>query len=310
MVKWLSLLAIFSLVLCLPALAQKQIKVVTTTNIIADSARNIAGNRMVIESLMGEGVDPHLYKASPGDIRRLSSADLILFNGLHLEGKMADILHNLGSRKKTVEVTRDIPREQLRAPAEFQGFFDPHVWFDVRLWSIACRTIREALIETDPAGKEVFEANFAKYFGELEKLDTWTRERIQTIPPSTRILVTAHDAFGYFGKTYGLTVRGIQGLSTDSEASLRDINLLVDLLVDKKVPAVFVESSVPAKMIEALAEGARGRGQQVRVGGELFSDSLGKYGSPEGTYIGMVKHNVDTIVKGLTGVPASGSPHL
>ncbi|MBX3356945.1 MAG: zinc ABC transporter substrate-binding protein [Phycisphaeraceae bacterium] len=275
------------------------LSVVATTGMIADVARNVAGDRAAVTALMGEGVDPHMYKASPGDVRLLTSADLVLYNGLHLEGRMADVLVKMAQRHPTVQVTDAIPEDRLREPPEFQGHFDPHVWFDVSLWMLATERTRDALIEIDPAGKPGYNERSAAYLEELARLDAWARERIATIPADRRVLVTAHDAFGYFGRAYGMEVRAIQGISTDSEASMRDINALVDMLVKDRIPAVFVESSVPRKTIEALVEGARARGHNVKIGGELFSDAMGPSGTPEGTYIGMVRHNVDVIVAAL-----------
>jgi manganese/zinc/iron transport system substrate-binding protein len=250
---------------------------------------------------MGEGVDPHLYKASPADARLLAEADLILYNGLHLEGRMADVLVRLARSRPTVQVTESIPEDQLREPPEFQGQYDPHVWFDVSLWMKVVERTRDALTELDPLGREAFQANAASHLQELEALHAWCRGELARVPRERRILVTAHDAFGYFGRAYGLEVLGIQGISTDSEPSIQDINRLVDLLVERRVPAVFVESSVPRKTIEALVEGARARGHAVAIGGELFSDAMGRAGTPEGTYVGMVRHNVNTIVRALLG---------
>ncbi len=296
---------------CRPAAAgQAPLRVVTTTGMIADAARNVAGNRAGVTALMGEGVDPHLYKASPADARLLAEADLILYNGLHLEGRMADVLVRMARSRPTVQVTESIPENQLREPPEFKGQYDPHVWFDVSLWMKVVERTRDALTELDPQGREAFQANAARHLQELEALHTWCREELARVPRERRVLVTAHDAFGYFGRAYGLEVLGIQGISTDSEPSIQDINRLVDLLVERRVPAVFVESSVPRKTIEALVEGARARGHSVAIGGELFSDAMGRAGTPAGTYVGMVRHNVNTIVRALLGeTPApSGKP--
>ncbi len=285
---------------CEPERGAEPITIVATTGMIADAARNVAGDRAKVTALMGEGVDPHLYKASPGDARLMSDADLILYNGLHLEGKMADALVKLARRKPTVQVTESIPESLLREPPEFQGQYDPHVWFDVSLWMNVAERIRDALAEHDPAGKETYAANASGYIEELRVLHEWCKEELQRIPREKRVLVTAHDAFGYFGRAYGLEVKAIQGISTDSEPPLTVINDLVDLLVSRRISAVFVESSVPRKTIEALVEGASARGHRVTIGGQLFSDAMGREGTPEGTYVGMVRHNVNTIVKALT----------
>ncbi len=285
---------------CEPGRDAEPIKIVATTGMIADAARNVAGDRAKVTALMGEGVDPHLYKASPGDARLMSDADLILYNGLHLEGKMADALVKLARRKPTVQVTESIPESLLREPPEFQGQYDPHVWFDVSLWMNVAERIRDALAEHDPAGKETYAGNASRYVEELRALHEWCKEELQQIPREKRVLVTAHDAFGYFGRAYGLEVKAIQGISTDSEPPLTVINDLVDLLVSRRINAVFVESSVPRKTIEALVEGASARGHRVTIGGQLFSDAMGREGTPEGTYVGMVRHNVNTIVRALT----------
>lgn len=279
--------------------ASNKLKVITTTGMIADIASQIAGDRAAVQPLMGQGVDPHLYKASPGDVRLMQDADLILFNGLHLEGRLADVLVKLAARKPTVQVTATIPESRLRQPAEFQGHFDPHVWFDIQLWSLAAQRTRDALIERDPAGKAEFQQRADDYLNRLDELDAWTRTQIASIPKERRVLVTAHDAFGYFGQAYDIEVLAIQGISTDSEASIKDMNRLVDLLVARKVPAVFVESSVPHKTIEALVQACQARNHTITVGGELFSDAMGAPNTPEGTYIGMVTHNVTTIVEAL-----------
>ncbi|MCL4234742.1 MAG: zinc ABC transporter substrate-binding protein, partial [Deltaproteobacteria bacterium] len=245
------------------------------------------------------GTDPHLYKASESDIRLLSGADIVFYNGLHLEGKLGDILVSLARRKPVIPVSGRIDPSKLREPPEFQGNYDPHIWFDVSMWMSAVEAIRDGLGEIAPAHKADFEKNAAACATELQALHQWVGEQIQTIPPERRVLITAHDAFGYFGRAYGMEVRGIQGISTESEAGVKEINALVDLISSRGVKAVFVESSVPRKNVEALVEGARSRGAAVSVGGQLFSDAMGAEGSPEGTYVGMVRHNVNTIVASL-----------
>jgi manganese/zinc/iron transport system substrate-binding protein len=288
-----------------PALAahprEGPLNVIATTGHIADTASRIAGDRARVRALMGEGVDPHLYKATPGDTRALADADLILYNGLHLEGRLADTLVRMSRRTLTVQVTDAIPEDLLREPPEFDGHFDPHVWFDVSLWKLVADRIAAALTEADPGGKDAFARNVDAFKRELDELNAWVAHRVATIPPERRVLVTAHDAFGYFGAAYGLRVLAIQGISTDSEASLKSINQLVDTVVAEKIPAVFVETSVPRKAVDALIEGARARGRTLVIGGELFSDALGKPGTPEGTYVGMIRHNTEAIVAALAG---------
>ncbi len=288
------------------AAAQERPKVLATTSIIADFAKRLAGDELSVSALMGEGIDPHLYKASPGDMRRLYDADLILFNGLHLEGKMADVLEKIGARKPAIAVTASIDRSLLRQPAEFAGNYDPHVWFDVQLWKSAAEEVAAALTKAAPGSASAISARLSALRDELSALHSWCKEEIQSVPKEGRVLVTAHDAFGYFGRAYDIEVLAIQGMSTDSEASLQDINHLVETLASRHIPAVFIESSVPQKTIQALVEGSQARGHHVVIGGELFSDALGSAGSPEGTYIGMIKHNVKTIVTALRSQEVSG----
>lgn len=304
----LILISLFSGIAC----AQQQspppsrpLSVVATTGMIADVARQIGGSRAHVIALMGEGVDPHTYKATPGDVRQMSDADIIFYNGMHLEGRMADVMVKLAARRKIVQVTESIDESLLREPEEFQGHYDPHVWFDVSLWKQVAKRITRAYVEQDPQRRDEYTRAGEAYSAVLDELDAYARSTLATIPASSRVMVTAHDAFGYFGRAYDLEVTAIQGISTDSEASLKDINALVDTLVSRKIPAVFIETSVPPKTIQALVEGARGRGHEVTIGGALFSDAMGKYGTPEGTYVGMILHNVDTITRALGGqVPA------
>ncbi|MCC6696624.1 MAG: zinc ABC transporter substrate-binding protein [Candidatus Hydrogenedentes bacterium] len=275
------------------------LKVTATIGMIADVANQIAGEHAEITGLMGPGVDPHLYKATRGDLDKLTGADLILYNGLHLEGKMADVLVQMAHKVRTVQVTDGIPQDLLREPPEFAGQFDPHVWFDVSLWARVSDRIRDALIEADPANKADYEANAAAYRKQLEELDAYAREQIATIPKEQRVLVTAHDAFGYFGRAYDIEVMGLQGISTTAEYGLQDLTRLVDIIVQRKIKAVFVESSISPKSIEALVRGVQDKGAEVKIGGQLFSDAMGQAGTPEGSYLGMVRHNVDTIVGAL-----------
>jgi manganese/zinc/iron transport system substrate-binding protein len=275
------------------------LRVVATTGIIADTAARIAGPHARITALMGPGVDPHLYKASEGDVRRLSEADLILYNGLHLEGKMGDILTRLARSRPVVAVTEEIPVGLLREPPEFAGQYDPHVWFDVSMWQHTLDPIARELAALDPAHAQEFKANAAAYGKELKALDAWVKARIGALPPDRRVLVTAHDAFGYFGRRYGMEVVGIQGISTLSEAGLHDVDRVAGIIVDRRVKAIFVESSVPRRSIEAVQAGVRSRGHEAAIGGQLFSDSLGAAGTPAGTYLGMVRANADTIFNAL-----------
>lgn len=275
------------------------LQVVTTTGMIGGTTARIAGELAQVVALMGPGIDPHLYKASESDVRRLSEADLILYNGLHLEGKMGDILVKLARTRPVVAVSETLPEGELREPPEFAGQYDPHIWFDVRLWSHTVEPITAALIELLPEREAELRANAEALTAELLELDRWVQERISEIPEERRLMVTAHDAFGYFGRRYGIEVVGIQGISTLTEAGLQDVERVVDLVVGWRVPAMFVESSVPRRSIEAVQQACAARGHQVAIGGKLFSDAMGAAGTAEGTYPGMVRHNVDTVVEAL-----------
>lgn len=274
-----------------------RVHAVATTGMVADLVRNVGGDRVAVTALMGPGVDPHLFKASEGDVARLQQAQIIFYNGLHLEGRMGDILVKMAREKPTVAVAERVPEELLLVTED--GVEDPHIWFDVSLWMRAVDVVRDSLIELDPAGRTVYEQNAAAYREELAELHTYAGEQLAAIPAGRRVLVTAHDAFGYFGRAYDVEVRGLQGISTATEYGLADLQQTVDLLVERQIKAVFVESSVPRSSVEALVAGAAARGHAVTIGGELFSDALGAEGTPEGTYVGMVRHNVNTIVAAL-----------
>ncbi|CAM3978290.1 zinc ABC transporter substrate-binding protein [Paenibacillus alkaliterrae] len=277
-----------------------KLKVTATIGMIADVVQEIGGEHVEVSGLMGAGIDPHLYKASQGDVKKLDDADVIFYNGLHLEGKMVEIFENLENRKPTVAVSSYLTEEQLHSdPAAGEGMHDPHIWFNVKLWISAAEVIRDSLAEKDSANADYYKEQAAAYIEELEELDAYVREQIALIPEANRILVTAHDAFGYFGSAYGLTVTGLQGINTMSETGAKDVSTLRDYLVENKIKAVFIESSVPKKSIESVIEGAGQLGHEVTIGGELFSDAMGDAGTVEGTYIGMVRHNVDTIVAAL-----------
>ena len=279
------------------------LRIVATTGMVGDAARRIGGEHVAVTTLMGPGVDPHLYKASEGDVRLLAEAGLILYNGLHLEGKMGDVLVKMARTRPVVAVSEDLPREELREPPEMAGQYDPHVWFDVALWAKTLAPIERELARLVPDQAATFAANRQAYETELAALDAWVRERILTIPEEQRVLITAHDAFGYFGRRYGIRVVGLQGISTLAEAGLKDVERVVDEIVAKRIPAIFVESSVPRRAIEAVESAVRARGHEVVIGGQLFSDALGAADSPAGNYPGMVRANVDTIVRSLGGAP-------
>ncbi|MGC8741528.1 MAG: metal ABC transporter solute-binding protein, Zn/Mn family [Candidatus Sumerlaeaceae bacterium] len=276
-----------------------RLRVVATTSIVADMVHQIAGDRIELHALMGAGVDPHLYKASEGDVLRIAQADVVFYNGLHLEAKMADVLEKISKRVRTVAVTARIPRERLLRTEANHETPDPHVWFDVGLWRLTVPEIRDALSELDPASSDTFHRNAAAFDRELQELDAYIRTRAATIPARQRVLITAHDAFRYFGRAYGFEVVGLQGISTASEAGTNDIERLARLITERHVRAIFVESSVPQRTVRAVQQAVRARGGDVAIGGELFSDALGNPGTPEGTYVGMVRYNIETIVKAL-----------
>jgi manganese/zinc/iron transport system substrate-binding protein len=277
----------------------QRLKVVTTTGILRDAIANIVGDAADVESIMGSGVDPHLYKATQGDLNKLTGADVIIYNGLHLEGKMGEVLEKLSRQKTVIAAGEGIPEILLRSSSQFQGSYDPHLWFNVSLWMQVVTHLSSELQKKDPQHAEIYQQQTAEYLQALSGLHNEVKAAIAAIPEKQRILITAHDAFGYFGDAYGIQVRGLQGISTVSEFGLQDVSSLVKFIVDNKIKAVFVESSVSPKAIEAVVEGSRQRGHQVQIGGTLYSDALGADGTPEGTYIGMVRYNVNTIVSSL-----------
>ncbi len=280
-------------------LSNRKLKIVTTTGILADAVVNITQDLADVEAIMGPGVDPHLYKATQGDLQKLQDADIIIYNGLHLEGKMGEVLENLAKRKTVIAATDGLQETQLRKALEFSTTFDPHIWFDVALWKKTVEFISLQIQKKDPKNQEIYSANTLKYGNQLDSLHNWAQVQIASIPAPQRILVTAHDAFGYFGRAYKIQVKGLQGISTVSEFGLRDVSELVNLIVGNKIKAVFVESSVSPKAIEAVVAGCRDRGHEVKIGGTLYSDALGAPETEAGTYVGMVRQNVQTIVKAL-----------
>ena len=281
-------------------------KIVCTTGMIADVVRAVVGDMAVVEGLLGTGVDPHLYKPTRADVVKLSSADVVFYNGLHLEGKMSVVLDGLMSGERTVVAVADAalqrrPDLELKESAGAAGQVDPHLWMNVEGWIVVLDVIADALCEYSPVNASEFRANASVYRARLERLNAYVAASLSTIPERQRILVTAHDAFGDRGEAYGIEVRGIQGLSTESEAGLRDLEDLVDSIVESNLPAVFAETSVADKYVRALVEGAASRGCLVAIGGNLFSDAMGVPGSYEGTYIGMMDHNATTIANALGG---------
>ena len=283
-------------------IGERTINVVTTTGMIADITKNVGGDRVQVTALMGPGVDPHLYKASEGDVIRLQETDVVFYNGLHLEAQMGDVLERLNDFGiKTVPVTDKIDRALLQSPPEFRGNYDPHVWFDVTLWMKAVEQVRDTLMEIDAGSAAQYESRAGVYLAELEALHHYVLDQANTIPEEQRVLITAHDAFNYFGRAYGFQVRGLQGISTEAQAGTADVQGLAAFIAENQIPAVFVESSVPQRNIEAVQAAVRAKGFEVKIGGSLFSDAMGSEGTPEGTYAGMVRHNIDTIVSALAG---------
>jgi len=275
-----------------------KLKVVTTTTIIADVIKQLSGDLVEVEALMGPGVDPHLYKASAGDVKRMTNADMVVYNGLHLEGRMGEVFENI--KDKIIFAANENLDESLLLDFETNpGYFDPHVWFDVQMWKGATERMAQGLKELDPDNIAKYDENLARYLNELDKLDQYVRNRTEELDEDHRILVTAHDAFQYFGNQYGFDVRGLQGISTDAEAGTSDVRNLADFIVEKQIKAIFVESSVPRKNIEALQEAVKAKGFDVEIGGELYSDSTGDAGTDAESYIGTVKENIDTIVDAL-----------
>ena len=277
-------------------------RVTTTVGMVTDIVRQVVGDKAVITGIVGAGVDPHLYKATRNDVAALMEADIVFYSGLMLEGKMADALFRVGHSGKPVHaVTEELDEQYLLEPKEMAGHHDPHVWMDASAWARSVEVVARSLAAFDPPNAAFYRENARQYVQQLERLHAYAKKTLASVPEPQRVLITAHDAFNYFGRAYGLNVMGIQGLSTESEAGLEDINRLVDFLVDNEIGAVFVETSVADKNLRALIEGARARGHNVRIGGELFSDAMGAAGTYEGTYIGMIDHNVTTIVRALGG---------
>ena len=276
-------------------------RIVTTTGMIADMVRSIGGDAVEVTSLIGVGVDPHLYKPTRDDVALLLQADMIFYNGLHLEGRMGDVLERAGADRPTIAVTDEIPRSMLIDPQDGSGHPDPHVWLAPDLWSICGFKVSWELSQLDPDNALVFNTNLDAWTTTTKELDELGSMSIGSIPTEARLLVTSHDAFNYFGRAFDIEVMGVQGISTESEAGLADLEKLVNLVVERRIPAVFVESSVPRRSIEALIEGAAARGHEVTIGGELFSDSMGPAGTPEGTWHGMVLHDIRTVTTALGG---------
>lgn len=277
------------------------LKVVATTAMIGDAAKAIGGERIELDVLLGEGVDPHLYKPTRTDIVRLTRADLVLANGLHLEAQMDDTFAQIGKGKPVVFVAEALPKDRLLADPAYPDRKDPHVWMDPELWTVVAGAVRDALTSRDPAGANAYNQGHARYVAELGKLSAYAKRILDSVPADRRVLLTAHDAFNYFGRAYGYEVLGVQSVSTESEAGLKRIEEIVKLVVSRKLPAIFVESSVSDRTVRAVIEGAAARGHQLAVGAQLFSDAMGKPATHQGTYLGMIDHNVTGIARALGG---------
>ncbi len=285
-----------------PALSERaKLDVVATTSMIADAARQVGGDEVRVRALMGPGIDPHSYRQTRTDITAMTRADLVLWHGLYLEAQLEEFMHKLGTRRNVVAVAEFLPKDRLLRHDDYANQYDPHVWMDPQMWTGVVTAVRDALIAARPEARSTFETNAARHLAEVKGLVAYADRTLRSVPEATRYLVTAHDAFNYFGRAYGFDVIGIQGISTESEAGLNRITELVDLLVEKNVGAVFVESSVSDRNVRALIEGAAARGHKVSIGGELFSDAMGADGTYEGSYIGMLDHNITTITRALGG---------
>lgn len=276
-----------------------QLNVVTTTSMITDLVKNIGGDSIRVQGLMGSGVDPHLYKASEGDVSKLTNADVVFYSGLHLEGKLVDVFERMGRNSNTIALAEVLDKSELIGSEYFASNYDPHIWFNIEYWKQITGYLTEELSRLDPENASFFEKNKMSYLRKLNQLEKEVRQTIATLPESKRVLVTAHDAFNYFGKEYGFEVVGLQGLSTATEAGVQDVQNLTKFIIDKQVKAIFVETSVPKRTIEALQQAVNAQKFDVQIGGTLYSDALGNADTDEGTYIGMFRYNVNTIVEAL-----------
>jgi len=275
-----------------------KLKVVTTTTMITDLVSVIGGDAIEVNGLMGAGVDPHLYKASEGDVSKLYEADIIFYNGLHLEGKLVEVFEKM-KQKKQIALANKLPENKLIGSEYFASNYDPHVWFDISFFKLFAEQVTNTLISEDPKNKLLYTKNSNEFIEKLNELEIKLTQLINQLPKEKRILVTAHDAFNYFGVSFGFKVVGLQGLSTATEAGVQDVQKLSEFIITNKVKAIFVESSVPKRTIEALREAVKSKGHNVKIGGSLYSDALGDKGTREGTYLGMYEHNVTTIINAL-----------
>lgn len=283
------------------------LKIVATTGMIADAARQVGGEEVDVRSLMGPGVDPHAYRQTRTDIVAMTKADLVLWHGLYLEAQMEDFMHDLGEKRRAIAVAEALPKDVLRGHDDYAEKYDPHVWMSPELWTGVVTEVQRVLTDARPEAADLFASNAAAHIADLARLNSYGKDVLGKVPADKRVLLSAHDAFGYFGRDFGFEVLGVQGISTQSEAGLNRISELVDMLVERKIGAVFVESSVSDRSVKALIEGAAAQGHTVQIGGELFSDAMGRDGTYEGTLIGMLDYNYTTIAGALgADVPARG----
>ncbi len=289
------------------AQAQQKLNVVATTGMIADALKQVGGDRVQVTALMGAGVDPHTYRQTRSDIAAMTKADAVFWHGLYLEAQLEDFFRNLSSRKPVFALAETLPKDKLLGNSDYPGRYDPHVWMDPRLWKGVVTAARDALIKLDPKGIEALNSNAQRHLAEIDNLAAYAVKAFATVPQASRVLITAHDAFNYFGRANSYEVLGIQGISTESEAGLKQVEDLVNVIVTKKIGAIFIESSVSDRNVKALIEGAAAKGHKVVIGGELFSDAMGAPGTYEGTYIGMIDHNTTVITRALGGAaPVKG----
>ena len=295
------LLSFVMAVMAVPSVAMDRLNVVATTGMIADAARQVGGDLVDVKGLMGPGVDPHAYRQTRTDIVAMTRADLVLWHGLYLEAQMEDFFTDLSAKRNVVEVAAGLDTSLLRGHDDYDDKFDPHVWMNPDIWALIVEQVQGALSATQPESADVFAVNAQEHLAEIERLSGYAKSTLASVPEQSRVLLSAHDAFGYFGEAYGFEVLGIQGISTESEAGLNRISELVDLLVSRDIRAVFVETSVSDRSMRAVIEGAAAKGHKVSIGGELFSDAMGEAGTYEGTYIGMIDHNATVITNALGG---------
>lgn len=283
------------------------LKIVATTSMIADALRQVGGSHVDVTALMGPGVDPHTYRQTRSDIAAMSRADAVFWHGLYLEAQLEEFFQTLGKHRRVIALAEFLPKDKLLSHDTYEGRYDPHIWMDPRRWTILVSSARDELIKLLPEARADIEANAARHLAEIDMLISYTDRVLASVPKEARLLVTAHDAFNYFGKAYSFEVLGIQGISTESEAGLQRVETLVETIVQRRIGAIFIESSVSDRNVKALIEGAAAKGHKVIIGGELFSDAMGKPGTYEGTYVGMIDHNVTAITRALGGdAPARG----